>query len=56
MKRLETVVAGAVGALMLMMLVSIVLLFVEGSVGHDGLLCEWGYDTDGDGATTSGCY
>ncbi len=29
--------------------------FVEGSVGHDGLLCELGYDLDGAGGTTSGC-
>ena len=28
---------------------------VEGSVGHDGLLCELGYDKDGDGEGVTGC-
>lgn len=28
------------------------LVMVEGSFGHDGLLCEWGIDT---GATSNGC-
>lgn len=32
-----------------------VLLVLEASGGHDGWLCEWGYDTDGAGTTTTGC-
>lgn len=28
---------------------------VEASVGHDGLLCELGYDKDGDGDGVTGC-
>lgn len=31
------------------------LMFLEAGFGHDGLLCELGYDTDGPGETTSGC-
>jgi hypothetical protein len=38
------------------LLVVIMLLFaVEAGVGHDGLLCEWGYDKDGAGDRVSGC-
>ena len=36
-------------------LVLIVLIYIEGSVGHDGLLCELGWDSDGEGDITSGC-
>lgn len=32
-----------------------VLFTLEGTGGHDGWLCEWGYDFDGAGGTTSGC-
>ncbi len=32
-----------------------VLFVVEASVGHDGLLCELGYDKDGDGDGVTGC-
>ncbi len=28
---------------------------VEASVGHDGLMCELGYDKDGDGDGVTGC-
>lgn len=28
---------------------------VEASVGHDGLLCELGYDKDGTGDGVTGC-
>ncbi len=31
------------------------LLLLEASGGHAGWLCEWGYDIDGAGTTTSGC-
>lgn len=31
------------------------LLLLEATGGHDGWLCEWGYDSDGAGTTTSGC-
>ncbi len=30
----------------------VLLVFFEGSFGHDGLLCEWGIDT---GPTSDGC-
>lgn len=33
----------------------LILVFVEASFGHDGLLCELGIDSDGAGMTTSGC-
>ncbi|USQ78477.1 hypothetical protein NF556_12600 [Ornithinimicrobium faecis] len=33
----------------------ILLLFFEASFGHDGLLCELGWDSDGAGEITSGC-
>jgi hypothetical protein len=32
-----------------------VAFMVEASVGHDGLLCELGYDKDGDGDGVTGC-
>ena len=32
-----------------------VLFLIEGSVGHDGLLCELGYDSDGAGTGDTGC-
>lgn len=35
--------------------VLLALIIVEVSVGHDGLLCELGFDSDGAGMTTSGC-
>ena len=35
--------------------VFLLLLTVEASVGHDGLLCELGYDSDGAGTTTTDC-
>ena len=31
------------------------LFMLEASVGHDGLLCELGYDKDGDGTGVTGC-
>jgi hypothetical protein len=31
------------------------LMFFEAGFGHDGLLCELGYDSDGPGENTSGC-
>ena len=33
----------------------VVLFLVEASVGHDGLLCELGYDSDGAGTGDTGC-
>lgn len=33
----------------------LVLLLLEASGGHDGWLCEWGYDSDGAGTATSVC-
>lgn len=35
--------------------VLIILVLLEATGGHDGWLCEWGYDIDGAGGTTSGC-
>jgi hypothetical protein len=32
-----------------------VLLLLEGSGGHDGWLCEWGYDMDGAATGDTGC-
>lgn len=41
------------------LLVAVTLLFallvVEASFGHDGLLCEWGYDRDGAGDQVTSC-
>lgn len=31
------------------------LVMLEASGGHDGYLCEWGYDKDGDRDRVSGC-
>jgi hypothetical protein len=39
------------GLFVLMML----LLALDATGGHDGWLCEWGYDSDGAGDVTSGC-
>ena len=36
-------------------LLMFLLLVFEASGGHDGYLCEWGYDSDGAGDVTSGC-
>ena len=33
----------------------LVLVWVEASVGHDGLLCELGYDSDGPETGDTGC-
>jgi hypothetical protein len=38
-----------------LLVLAFALLLLEASGGHDGWLCEWGYDTDGAGTTTSGC-
>ena len=42
------------GLLIAMSLLFVVFL-VEASIGHDGLLCELGYDKDGDGDGVTGC-
>lgn len=31
------------------------LMYFEAGFGHDGLLCELGYDRDGPGEITNGC-
>ena len=36
-------------------LLLLVLFVIEASIGHDGLLCELGYDTDGAGTGDTGC-
>lgn len=42
-------------ALLALLGVLIFLMVLESTGGHDGWLCEWGYDLDGAGGTTSGC-
>jgi hypothetical protein len=42
-------------ALLALALLLIVLFWIEASVGHDGLLCELGYDRDGAGTGITGC-
>ena len=55
MRKLKTWIArGLVGAVALFVL-TFLLLFLEATGGHDGWLCEWGYDSDGAGTTTTGC-
>lgn len=41
-----------VGALIVLLFM---LMIVEGTGGHDGWLCEWGYDMDGEGTGDTGC-
>jgi hypothetical protein len=41
--------------LMIALSLSFGAFFVEASVGHDGLLCELGYDKDGDGDGVTSC-
>ena len=41
--------------LLIVLSLCFVALMAEASVGHDGLLCEMGYDKDGDGEGVSGC-
>lgn len=45
------VYAWALGLVLLVLL----LVLLEASGGHDGYLCEWGYDKDGAGDRVSGC-
>ncbi len=42
-------------ALLALLGVLVLLLALEATGGHDGWLCEWGYDSDGAGGITSGC-
>jgi hypothetical protein len=51
MTRLEKDMAWVGG----LFLVAVMLVTVEASVGHDGLLCEWGFDSDGAAMGDSGC-
>jgi len=51
MSRSERILAWVAGLIALLFL----LFMLEGSVGHDGLLCELGYDKDGDREGVSGC-
>jgi len=41
--------------LLLTLCLCFVAFLVEPGFGHDGLLCELGYDKDGDGSGVSGC-
>ena len=49
--RVGKVLAWAAGLFALLL----VLILLEGSGGHDGYLCEWGYDIDGERMGDSGC-
>jgi hypothetical protein len=51
LSRLEKTIAWVGG----LFLVALMLVMVQASFGHDGLLCEWGYDSDGAGEGISGC-
>jgi len=51
MSRLERSLAWVAGLIALLFM----LFMLEVSVGHDGLLCELGYDKDGDLDGVSGC-
>jgi hypothetical protein len=51
MTRLEKIIAW-VGGLFLLL---VMLVGVEARGGHDGYLCEWGYDGDGAAMGDSGC-
>jgi hypothetical protein len=53
MRRLRWRILTWIGGLIALLFVVVVL---EGSGGHDGYLCEWGYDMDdtGDGDTACG--
>ncbi len=45
-----------IGSAVLALLFALALLLaLESTGGHDGWLCEWGYDSDGAGDITSGC-
>ena len=51
MNRLHKVLAWTGGLIALLF----VLVAIEASGGHDGYLCEWGYDADGDRMGDSSC-
>ena len=51
METLQKVAGWAVGLPVLVFL----FLVLDATGGHDGWLCEWGYDSDGAGDVTSGC-
>lgn len=55
MSRLTARVLRAIVIMTVAFFLIFLLLLVEATGGHDGWLCEWGYDTDGAGTTTSGC-
>ncbi len=44
-----------VTVVLMVLFLCLVAFYVEASFGHDGLLCELGYDRDGDGTGTTGC-
>lgn len=52
---MTTRLAWVLAALGLLAYLALGFLALEGSVGHDGLLCEWGIDMDGAGDGISGC-
>lgn len=55
MNRLMKVVVWTVGITVSLFFLAISLMFLEATGGHDGWLCEWGIDIDGEGTLTSGC-
>jgi hypothetical protein len=38
-----------------LVVLALLLFVLEASGGHDGYLCDWGYDKDGDRQGVSGC-
>ena len=55
MNRLQMMLMQIVLGLLALLGVLFLLAMLDATGGHDGWLCEWGYDTDGAGGTTSGC-
>jgi hypothetical protein len=51
MTRSDKIIAWVVGLFVLF----VMLILVEASGGHDGYLCEWGYDSDGAAMGDSSC-
>lgn len=47
--------AWTVGIAVGLFFVAAALVFLEGTGGHDGWLCEWGIDIDGEETVVSGC-
>ena len=55
MRRLTAALGWTAGTVAVLLVVLLLLLMLEASGGHDGYLCEWGYDKDGEGTGVTGC-